>query len=90
MYKKMGWVILLAAISGLASAKGSCKSEWFLGFLPIDICTPGDRHHAGDHDHDSSPKTAPEIDPASAIVAVSLALGGLAVLRDRRSRIERA
>jgi hypothetical protein len=33
-----------------------------------------------------SPLTAPEIDPSSAIAAMSLLVGGLAVLRGRRSK----
>jgi hypothetical protein len=75
--KKIGLAVMLAALSGVASAKDSCKIEYFLWF-PIEVCA---------HDHDgrgSSPTRAPEIDPASTLAGLTLALGGLAVLRGRR------
>jgi hypothetical protein len=74
--KKIGLTVLLAALSGVASAGESCKIEYFLWF-PIEICT-----HTGGHG--SSPAVAPEIDPASAMAGLTLALGGLAVVRGRR------
>jgi hypothetical protein len=76
MLKKIGITALLAALSGVASANGSCKPEQFWG-LTVDACTPG-------HHHISSAVKAPEIDPASAAAALTLVLGGLAVIRSRR------
>jgi hypothetical protein len=84
MLKKLGLVLVLAALSGVASAGGSgpagesCKIEYFLWF-PIEVCTPTGGRGSG-------PAAAPEIDPASAMTGLALALGGLAVLRGRRSQ----
>jgi hypothetical protein len=68
MIRKIGLVLLLAALSGAASAGEGCKTQQCIG-----------RHH-----HGSDPVAAPEIDPASAIAGLTLAMGGLAVLRGRR------
>jgi hypothetical protein len=76
--KKIGLTVLLAALSGVASAGESCKVEYFLWF-PIEVCTPT----GGDHGAKST-AVAPEIDSASAMSGLALALGGLAVLRARR------
>jgi len=37
-------------------------------------------------DHSGSPATAPEIDPTSALGAITLLVGGLAVIRGRKSK----
>ncbi len=77
--KKIGITVLLAALSGVASANDSCKIDQFLWFS-FEVCTP-----VG-HDHGSSPASAPEIDPGSAMAALTMLMGGLAVLRGRRSK----
>lgn len=75
MLKKIGLTVLLAALAGAASAKDSCTPEQFWLFT-FDVCTPVDHH--------TSTATAPEIDPASAMSALTMVLGGLAVIRSRR------
>jgi hypothetical protein len=76
--KKIGIAVLLAALSGVASANDSCKTEQFLWFS-FEVCKPVEHIH-------SSPATAPEIDPGSAMAALTMMMGGLAVLRSRRSK----
>jgi hypothetical protein len=73
---------LLATLSGVASASvgaDSCKTEWFLWFS-WQVCTPTGGNPG------SGATAAPEIDPASAMAGLTLALGGLTVLRGRRSK----
>jgi hypothetical protein len=75
--KKMGLAVLLLTLSGVASAGGtSCQPIWIFGF-ELNFCPspPG---------NGSGPTAAPEIDPASVMSGLTLALGGLAVLRGRR------
>lgn len=74
--KKLALAVVLAALSGVAAAGESCKVEYFLWF-PIEVCTPTGP---------TLPAAAPEIDPASAMAGLTLALGGLAVLRGRKSK----
>ncbi len=84
MVRKIGLAVLLAALSGVASAKDSCRIEYFLWF-PIEVCN---HDHDGGHDHGGgggSVNQAPELDSASALSGLTLALGGIAVLRGRRS-----
>jgi hypothetical protein len=76
MGKKIGLAVLLAALSGVASAGESCRSIQIL-WITIPICTPTGGKG-------SDPVAAPEIDPASMLTGLTLALGGLAVLRGRR------
>lgn len=78
MLKKMGFAVLLIALSGAASAKETCTIEHFLWFT-YPVCTPVVKQPG-------SPVTAPEIDPASAMAALTLVAGGLAVIRSRRSK----
>jgi hypothetical protein len=77
--KKIGITVLLVALSGVASANDSCKKDPFWLFWFQD-CTP-----VG-HNHGSPPASAPEIDPGSAMAALTMLMGGLAVLRGRRSK----
>lgn len=77
MLKKIGWGLLLIALSGAASAKDSCKSEHFWWFTSED-CKPVEHHHQG------KAVAAPEFDRASAMSALTMIVGGLAVLRSRR------
>jgi hypothetical protein len=69
--------MLLMGLAGIASAGESCKVEYLFGWIPMEVCSPalGGR---------TPPQAAPEIDGGSAIAALTLALGGLAVLRSRR------
>ena len=75
MRKMLGLAVLCAAFAGMASAEG----RW-------------DRFQ-GKHDgytnevswsRDSTVATAPEMDPASALSALTLLVGGVAVMRGRR------
>ena len=86
MRKKIGLAVLLAALSGVASARGeSCKIEHFLWFT-FDVCTPD----GGKGSTAPAPAPAPEVDPASAMTAFTLVLGGLVVLRSRRYKNAKA
>jgi hypothetical protein len=71
--KKIGFIAMLAALSGSASAGQTCK--YFLGILPYD-CKPTT----------TGPTIAPEFDLSSTAAGLTLALGGLVVLRARRAR----
>jgi hypothetical protein len=79
MLKKIGFIVLLAALSGTASAGETCK--YLLGIFPYDCTSSG-----GGRGARGGPTAAPEIDLASTAAGVTLALGGLAVLRGRRAR----
>jgi hypothetical protein len=74
--RNLGFALVLATLSGAASAGEVCTTEKFLWFS-VPVCTPTPDHHHG-------AVSAPEMDPASAMSALALALGGLAVLRARR------
>jgi len=78
MMKKIGLMVLLAAMSGVASAGGTgevCTTKYlFFGLISYRSCT-----HGG-----GGTVSAPEIDPASAMAGLTLLMGGLAVLRGRR------
>jgi hypothetical protein len=82
MVRKFGLAILLASVAGVASATPSgvsCTTEYLWGIFPYEVCTT-----APSHKHVVA---APEIDAASAAAGLTLMVGGLAVLRGRRSRI---
>jgi hypothetical protein len=85
MVRKFALAILLVTVAGVASASPpgvTCKIEYFWGFIPYEVCTP-----------DPSPKhvvAAPEIDAASAVAGLTFMVGGLAMLRGRRSKITKA
>jgi hypothetical protein len=85
MVRKFGLAVLLATVAGVASATApgvTCKTEYFLGFIPYEVCTkdPSHKHVVA----------APEINAASAVAGLTLMIGGLAVLRGRRSKIAKA
>jgi hypothetical protein len=62
-------VLSVGCVSSVYADSGSCfQILWFT------ICIPG---------HSGGPTPAPEIDPASAMSALALLAGGLAVLRGR-------
>jgi hypothetical protein len=82
MVRKLALAIVLTTVAGIASATVSspgvtCTKHWLFGLFPYDVCTA------------APPKTvaAPEIDAASAVAGLTLMIGGLAVLRGRRSKI---
>jgi hypothetical protein len=85
MIRKIALGVLLATVAGAASANTkldlSCHIEYFLGFIPYEVCTVV-----------KPPKivAAPEINSASAIAGLTLMVGGLAVLRGRRSKVAKA
>jgi hypothetical protein len=81
MLNKIALVVLLSGICGVASAYESCTVHWD-GWWPTLTCTDGDDH--------KKTITAPEIDPASATGGLIMLLGGLAVLRGRRTKHSRA
>jgi len=85
MIRKFSLAILLATIAGVASATPlgvTCTTEYFWGIFPYEVCTynPPHKHVVA----------APEIDAASAVAALTLMAGGLAVLRGRRRKIAAA
>jgi hypothetical protein len=77
--------VILAMIASL-SMSGSA--------LAFSILHPpegngGSPSHDHDHDHGpggGGPVAAPEIDPASAVSALTLLMGGLAVVRGRKTK----
>jgi hypothetical protein len=86
MVRKIALAILLTSAAGIASATPTgmtCTTHYFLGIIPYEVCTW----------NNPPPKpvvAAPEIDAASAVAALTLLVGGLAVLRGRRSKIANA
>jgi hypothetical protein len=85
MKKFAGLLVLLATSSAYAGGGGSgnsgsnwlCQIELFFGL--VSSCPSTGNGNGG-----SGPTAAPEIDSASAIAGLTLAIGGLAVLRGRR------
>jgi hypothetical protein len=85
MVRKFGLAILLATVAGVASATPpgvTCTTQYFLGIFPYEVCTydPSHKHVVA----------APEMDAASAVAGLTLMVGGLAVLRGRRSKVAKA
>jgi hypothetical protein len=82
MVRKLALSLLLTTVAGIASAAPpgatTCTIHYFLGFIPYEVCT---------NNPPPSPVKAPEIDAASAVAALTLTIGALAVLRGRRSKI---
>ena len=73
MVRNIGLALALMTMAGVASARDSDK--W----------SAGDSDNNKSHKHE--PVKAPEIDPSSAMAGLTLMIGGLAVLRGRRSKI---
>jgi hypothetical protein len=85
MIRKFGLAILLATVAGIASATPpgvTCTTQYFWGIFPYEVCTydPSRKHVVA----------APEMDAASAVAGLTLMIGGLAVLRGRRSKVAKA
>lgn len=86
MVRKLALAIVLTSVAGIASATTTppdvtCTTHYFLGFIPYEVCTKNPT---------PTPVAAPEIDAASAIAGLTFMIGGLAVLRGRRSKIAKA
>ena len=84
MVRKLALAIVLTTAAGIASASTppgvTCTIHYFLGIFPYEVCTTTPP---------SKPVVAaPEIDAASAVAGLTLMIGGLAVLRGRRSKME--
>lgn len=81
--RKLALAIVLTTAAGIASATPpgvTCTTHYFLGIFPYEVCTTTPP---------ANPVVAaPEIDAASAVAGLTLMIGGLAVLRGRRSKIE--
>jgi hypothetical protein len=81
MVRKLALAIVLTTAAGIASATPpnvTCTTHYFLGFIPYEVCT---------NNPPPNPVKAPEIDAASAVAALTLTIGALAVLRGRRSKV---
>ena len=74
--KKLALAAMMLLSTGSAAFAGS--GEKCTRILFWEICRPKPTQH--------HPVSAPEIDPASALAALALMAGGLAVLRGRRSK----
>jgi hypothetical protein len=88
MIRKFALTVVLTAVAGVASATPpglTCHTEYFLGlsFLPYEVCSTPDPSH-------KHSVAAPEIDAASAVAGLTFMMGGLAMLRGRRSKITKA
>ncbi len=84
MVRKIALAILLTTAAGIASASSSgvtCTTHYLFGVIPYEVCAKA-----------RPPKSvaAPEIDAASAVAGLTLMIGGLAVLRGRRTKIATA
>ena len=77
MIRNLGLALALMTMAGVASARDSDKCFHILWF---DFCPPSEKQE---------PVKAPEIDPSSAVAGLTLMMGGLAVLRGRRSKINK-
>jgi hypothetical protein len=81
--RKLSLALILTAIAGAASATnvqsgpGAPPSNSCYQFLWFTVCTPS---------QGTSTLQAPEIDPASAMAGLTMLVGGLAVVRGRRSK----
>ena len=80
MLRNIGLTLALITMAGVASARDSGSNKCF-HILWLDFCGTSEKHE---------PVKAPEIDPSSAIAGLTLMMGGLAVLRGRRSKMTRA
>jgi hypothetical protein len=79
--RNIGLALALMTMAGVASARDS-DSNKCVHILWFDFCPQSEKHEPK---HESL--KAPEIDPSSAMAGMTLMLGGLAVLRGRRSKI---
>ena len=79
MIKKIGFLVLLAALSGAASARETCTIHQVMGYH-YRACVPDDTGS------DASPVVAPRINSTSVVAAFTVVLSGLTLLYNRRLR----
>jgi hypothetical protein len=85
MVRKLALAIVLTSAAGVASAAAfgeTCTTHYFLGIFPYEVCTTTTPTR--------NPVAAPEIDASSAAAGLTLMIGGLIVVRGRRSKITKA
>lgn len=76
MFRKISLALVLASLAGVASASNAGSGGTCFQIAWFTFCSPA-----------SPPAVkAPEIDPASAMAALTMLAGGLAVLRGRRRK----
>lgn len=83
MVRKLALAIVLTTAAGMASAAAfgeTCTTHYFLGIFPYEVCTTTPPRNVA----------APEIDASSAAAGLTLMIGGLIVVRGRRSKIAKA
>jgi hypothetical protein len=73
MKKSLVFAVLMIAMTGVANADKGGKGN-------------GNNGNGGDVEKNGLVASAPEIDPSSAIAALTLLTGGLVVLRGKRQR----
>ena len=84
MVRKLALAIVLTSAAGMASAAAfgeTCTTHYLLGLFPYEVCTATPPRN---------PIAAPEIDASSAAAGLTLMIGGLIVVRGRRSKITKA
>jgi hypothetical protein len=74
MFRKISLALVLASMAGVASASNTGSGDKCFQIAWFTFCSPGT----------PAAVKAPEIDPASAMVGLTMLAGGLAVLRGRR------
>jgi hypothetical protein len=91
MAKKVALCVLMFGMTSVASAKGViitdlCNDAQKLNLQQVDQTKQCQAAFAAESKH----VAAPEIDPSSAIVGLTLLLGGVAVIRGRRVATSKA
>jgi LPXTG-motif cell wall-anchored protein len=76
VFRKISLALVLTTIAGMASASSGGSGDKCVQILWFTFCSPAS----------PAPIKAPEIDPASAMVGLTMLAGGLAVLRGRRKK----
>ena len=76
VFRKISLALVLATMTGMASASSGGSGEKCIQILWFTLCSA----------QNPAPVKAPEIDPASAMVGLTMLAGGLAVLRGRRKK----
>jgi hypothetical protein len=79
MVRTICLALALMSMAGVASARHSDSREFARD-------SNSNNSYSTKFKHRHQPVSAPEIDPSSAMVGLTLMMGGLAVLRGRRSK----